>query len=225
MVNMELAPIFYHEGIQEAMSNEELAVMIQSGERDKLPELWKQVKRFVWKQANRWAAAVGATSGATAEDFYQSGFLALVDAVERFEPSAGAFTTILSYALKSEFSITARVRTKHQRMDPLRDAVSLDMPTNAEADGDTLEDFIEDPQAVRAFEQVEGQHEAIERVLHSLTEDQRAVIRARYYRGLTLEQTERVLGMTRGEAHRTEQKALRALRRPRISRTLKAYLD
>ena len=40
MANMELTPIFYHEGSRDAMTNEELAVLIKGGERDKLPELW-----------------------------------------------------------------------------------------------------------------------------------------------------------------------------------------
>ena len=33
------------------MSNEELVALIQGGERDKLVELWRQVRRMVLKEA------------------------------------------------------------------------------------------------------------------------------------------------------------------------------
>ena len=38
------------------MTNEELASMIQSGERGKVLELWEQVRRFAWQQGKKWAA-------------------------------------------------------------------------------------------------------------------------------------------------------------------------
>ena len=38
------------------MTNEELTVLIQGGERDRLIELWQQIRRMVLKEAGRWAA-------------------------------------------------------------------------------------------------------------------------------------------------------------------------
>lgn len=35
------------------MTNEELVALIQAGERDRMPELWEQVERFVANRANR----------------------------------------------------------------------------------------------------------------------------------------------------------------------------
>ena len=66
------------------MTNEELAVRIKQGERDKLEELWNQVERFIWKMANRRAYSLEGRNGVTAEDLYQAGYLAMVDAVGRF---------------------------------------------------------------------------------------------------------------------------------------------
>ena len=43
------------------MTNEELVALIQAGERDKLPELWEQVERFVALQANRLLHAMGSS--------------------------------------------------------------------------------------------------------------------------------------------------------------------
>jgi len=42
-----------------AMSNETLAVLAQGGDREALLELWAQVRRFIWKQARRWAGRGG----------------------------------------------------------------------------------------------------------------------------------------------------------------------
>lgn len=227
MVDMELSLIFYHKGGQKTMTNEELAVMIQSGERDKPLELWEQVRRFVRDRAYKWTVAVGTAAGVTVEDLTQAGYLAMMGAVERFDPAAGyAFNTILGNCLKTEFSIATGVRTKRQQMDPLRSAASLDVPVGEEEGGGLLGDFIEDPQAVQCFEDVETQplHDAVEKALQSLTEEQRAVIRCMYYQGLTLEQTSQVLDMDRTEVRTAESKALRTLRHPNNSRELRQYM-
>lgn len=45
------------------MSNEEMAVRIQEGKRELLPELWEQVRRFVMAQAGGfWPARGGAVT-------------------------------------------------------------------------------------------------------------------------------------------------------------------
>lgn len=54
-------------------TNEELAVAIQHGERDKLPILWNQVEKFVRKRAHQRTMLAGDLGGATHEDLYQSG--------------------------------------------------------------------------------------------------------------------------------------------------------
>lgn len=208
------------------MTNEELAVLIKAGKRDYLPQLWEGVRRFVWKQAARWAGAVGSSSGVTFEDLLQAGYLAMVDAVERFDPERGtSFLTIMGYTLKTEFTLAAGLRTMKDRKDPLRRSVSLDAPVNDEEDGDTLGDFIPDPQAYWAFEAVEDmeRNKAVEKALQRLTERQRAVIRCRYWQELTQEQTAKALGISSSTVAHDENKALRILRHPVNSRGLKWY--
>lgn len=56
------------------MSNEELVVVIRAGKRDRLMELWGQVRRFALQQARRWAYL--GRGGVTLEDLEQSAFLA-----------------------------------------------------------------------------------------------------------------------------------------------------
>lgn len=205
------------------MTNEELAVLIQNGERDKLLELWEQVQRFIRKQANRRAFALDGAGGITSDDLVQAGYLALVRAVDHFDPTAGGtFLTYFGYWLKDAFNQAAGLRTKRDREDPLQSAISMDVPVNEDDGGDTLGDFIEDPQATQCFEWVEL-HNALEKALHSLTEEQGAVIRCRYYQGLTLEQTGQALGLDWNAVRAVEQKAIRTLRHPTNSRELLQY--
>lgn len=160
------------------MSNEELAAAIQRGEREKLPQLWAQVERFVLKHAHRWALALDGAGGITADDLAQAGYLAMAEAVGRFDPEAGgAFMTVLWYALKQEFTQAAGLRTKRERKDPLRLAASLDIPATDEEDGEPLEALIAGPQAEQDFETIEAKqlHDALENALHSLTVVQLAV--------------------------------------------------
>ena len=63
------------------MTNEELVALIQAGERDRLPELWDRVERFVASRANRLLIAIGpdkaALAGVEFGDLYNSGYLLL----------------------------------------------------------------------------------------------------------------------------------------------------
>lgn len=84
-----LSLTFYHREAENAMSNEKLVVLIQAGEREYLPQLWAQVERFVAKQASRRMTATGGFGGVEFWDLYDSGYIALVGAVESFDPEAG----------------------------------------------------------------------------------------------------------------------------------------
>ena len=69
-------------------TNEELAVMIQGGRADLVPTLWEQVERFVAKQAHRWF--LNNRRRVEFDDLYQSGFLAMMEAVRTFDPDGGS---------------------------------------------------------------------------------------------------------------------------------------
>lgn len=81
------------------MSNEELVALIQAGDRDRIVELWHQVQRMVYKQATRWAGL----GGTTIEDMTQAGFIAVLRAVDSYDPSRGTkFSTHLFQRLRAE---------------------------------------------------------------------------------------------------------------------------
>lgn len=210
------------------MTNEELVALIQAGERDKLPELWEQVECFVASRANRLLIAMGdsaATRGLEYNDLYNSGYIALVDAVDSYKPEAGAvFITWFAMRLKTVFAEVGGWRTRRQQRDPLHLAASLDKPIGEEDDGGTVGDLIPDPSAVQAFQDVEEKlyqeqlHAALERALGTLEDDEEAVIRARYYQGRTLEE----IG-PQGPA--TAASALKKLRRPQARKELEQFIE
>ncbi len=198
------------------MTNEEFAAKIQAGERDQLIPLWDQVRRFAYQQARRWSAA--GRGGATAEDLVQEGFVALLDALERWRPDAGPFLSMYALRLKQAFTLATGQRTQRDRLDPLQDSTSLDAPlTDREGDPLLLSDVIPDPAAEAAVEAVverdaaAQRNEAIRQALDALPADQRRAVVLRYWWGQQVD----------AKAH---SKALRALRRPAVSRGLRQYM-
>lgn len=117
-----------------------------------------------------------------------------------------------------------------QVLDAARHPVSLEAPVGMDGDA-FLGDFIEDdtilpPIEVAAQELLKNQ---IGDALDKLTERERKIVVLRFglddgrYR--TLEEVGREFGITRERIRQIEAKALRKLRHPSYSRTLKGYLD
>lgn len=208
------------------MTNEELVALIQAGERDRLPELWEQVERFVALQANRLLHAMGdraAAHGLEYNDLYNSGYIALVAAADSYKPEADMqFIGWFAFYLKTAFAEAGGWRGRKQ--NPLNNSTSMDKPVGEEDDGGTVGDFIPDPAAVQAFQDVEERqyqeqlHAALERALGTLEDDEEAVIRAQYYQGRTLEE----IGP---QARSMAASALRKLRRPQARKELEQFIE
>lgn len=208
------------------MTNEELVALIQAGERDRLPELWDQVERFVASRANRLLIAMGdraAVHGLEYGDLYNSGYFALVDAADSYKPEADMqFIGWFAFYLKTAFAEAGGWRGRKQ--NPLNNSTSMDKPIGEDDDGGTVGEFIPDPSAAQAFQNVEEQlyqeqlHAALERALDTLEDDEEAVIRARYYQGRTFEE----IGP---QAPATAASALRKLRRPQARKELEQFIE
>lgn len=213
------------------MSNEELAVLIQGGERDKLPELWAQVERFVAKQAHRRMTDTGGFGGVEFGDLYNAGYLALVSAVDSFDPEAGrSFVGWLALHLKTVFAEAGGYRSQKQAQDPLHRAGSLDVPTGEDEDGAALVELVADSSALLAFERAEERQyraqlrAALGEALERLPAHHRSIIRRRFYRGQTFSAIAAEMGIQPEIVRKWEGEALRQLRHPRISRPLMEYL-
>ena len=92
---------------------------------------------------------------------------------------------------------------------------------------DTLQDFLKDDrdQMGDVIERIhrEELHTAIEKELQTLPEREAATIRQRYFKGLTLKEAGAAMGVTSERVRQLEEKALRKLRRPAVTRRLNAY--
>ena len=189
------------------VSNEELVTLIQAGDRDRIVELWHQVQRMVYKQAARWAGL----GGTIIEDLTQAGFIAMLRAVDSYDPSRGTkFSTHLFQRLRAELSAATGYNSKRSWFDPLQNAVSLDAPLTDDDDSDTFADLIPDPAAEAAIEGMDVRLGVAE-VLAELPEEQRKAIRDRYWNDLQVDT-------------RTHAAAMKRLRHPDCSKRLRAYL-
>lgn len=211
------------------MTNEELAVLAKTGDQDAYTQLWLQVRRLVIRQALRVLRALGGERLADLDDLTQAGYLAMVSAVERFDPESGwKFTTYLTGALKTAFADCTGYRTVRGRSDPIRHAVSLDAPLSDEDEG-TLSELVADP--VDRMDEADERmyrgwlHDTLEAILSDLPELEEQTIRQRYYEGLTLREIGERSGVDPETARQWENKAMRKLRNPKVLSRLDLRTD
>lgn len=194
------------------MSNEELAVTAKGGDKDALLDLWAQVRRLAWRFLPRWRTAAEA-GGLTAEDLEQTAFLALLRAVDAFDVERGLkFSTYFITMLKAEVFAASGIRTEKRARDPLRYAVSLDVPLSQDAPEDTaLSELIPDPAAEEAIDSA-GLRLAIQGFLAELPEPQRRALYERYWLEISTDR----------KAHDA---ALKALRHPSRSKRMRELIQ
>lgn len=210
------------------MTNEELAARIQAGERDQLPALWEQVERFVAMQAYRVARAVGPRAGVTAEDLYQAGYLALVEAVDGYDAERGAsFIGYLSLCLKNAFAEAGGWRGS--KRDPLQGAVSLSAPLDDDGDGGTLGDMIADP--TDPFTPVEATlwhqqlREVLDPALDALPDGGGDLLRKRYLQGQTIADLAQAAGRSPESIRQRELKAILNIKSSHYGHRLYSFVE
>lgn len=210
-------------------TNEELAAAIQAGDRDKLPELWEQVGPFISMKSGMMARTLDGFGGVTAEDLYQSGYLAMVAAVEAFDPDRGyKFLTYLSTCLKTAFAEAAGYRSK--KRDWLDYAGGLNDPIPG-TDDLTPADTVADARAAQDFEDAERRiwlsdlRRILDGAMEALPPLQRATVEAHHYQGKTLREIAEKNGVSIEAVRQRERKALCTLGRNKGVRELGQYLD
>lgn len=215
------------------MSNEELVAAIQAGE-DRMGELWEQVRGLIaWKARHvmtdleNW----GNPRGVELDDLVQSGYFAVVKAIETYEPAACAFSTWLGFYLKTAFTEATGRRTEKRRMEPLNQALSLDKPLGEEENGGTFGDLVPDPKATATMTAIEEKvwleqlSEALESVLAELPDEQRNVLRQRYYDQRTLVGTAERMGITEEEVRKLEKNGIKALRHYKLANRIRPFYN
>lgn len=216
------------------MSNEELVAEIQAGAVELMGQLWDQVAGLIkWKAKRIMTVLEGCPGrGVEFEDLYQSGYLAMVAAVDTYDPAAGGtFSTWLMYHLKTAFAEATGYRTQKGRQEPLNNYLSLDTPLTDDADSDDLMDVVADPAGLQWRECLEESmwrkqlQEAVGAALSTVPEQYREILRLRYWEDMTLEDVGDLRGISKERVRQMENKGIRILRQPKTASQLYAFCD
>lgn len=202
------------------MTNEQLALNIQNGNRAALAELWGAVRPLLlsmaWKFYTRQGKERCSSHGVTLEDLQQETFFALYDAVQAYKPEKGyLLTTYLSRATENRFKACMGIQGK---LDALNHADRLERPIPGDEEGREQGDVIPDEKAEAALFAVDDRqeqehfHNVLEQALGELSVVQGAVLRHRFTRKHTRKETAEALHITAEAVRREEARALQLLR-------------
>lgn len=218
---------------KKSKTNEELAKEAQKGDAETIEALWMQVQNLVKWKANRVLTVLeqqGRLRGLEFEDLLHTGYIAMLEAVQTFNPAQGSFSTWLNYYLQSAFANISGYKNGKYR-DPIHSAVSLDLPLSEDPDGGVMYETIPDPKAAEDLEAVEDAiwqqqlHNTLEEILAEIPEVSTKVLRLRFYQNQTLTEVGSAFSVGTEMARQMERQALRELRKPKRSRKLSPFLD
>ena len=215
------------------MTNEELTVQAQQGNKLALEKLWLQVYKLLYLMCNRAYIHYGcdfcSRKGVTLEDFTQESYFAFLKAVEAFKPDKEYnFISYLKYHLKTAINSLLGQRTS--KKEPLNHCGSLDLPMGEDEDVYLL-DIIEDESAFQEMQNVEEKtdnellREALTEALDTCTARQQTIISLRYYYNRTLKEVSEVVNIHPSYVRTEEQSAFRRMRSGKGLRLLKPFFD
>ncbi len=217
------------------MTNEEMALAIQQGDKSIITPLWEQLCRLIGMHAGRCFNRMRGfcmAAGVTEEDLIQTGFLAMLDAVKAYDPASGyKLTSFLNYPLQNRFNALLGLRTVRARKDPLNSCESLDEPLGGEGVDFTRSDVLPDENAQKAFEDVIESEwrrslRAVEEELidQRLTKGEAVAVRGAFFEGLRFQPIADRIGVTRSRAQQLQYNGLRRLRTGDAPRRLYPFL-
>lgn len=199
------------------MTNEELATLIQQGHDEYYKDLWINVSGFVQMMAkNRYLMRIeGYGNVVDAEDFAQSGFLALVEAVHYFKPDGEyKFITYLSHRLNAAFAEAGGWARRNR--DPLIDSTSLNIPVGDEAEDsylDLLPDQRDEIQNANEKIWLEELRQLLDREVAALGPKYSEEIYRHYVKGESLSEIGKDAGVTYNAVRQWERSNFLRLRR------------
>ncbi|MEI3506485.1 MAG: sigma-70 family RNA polymerase sigma factor [Anaerotignum faecicola] len=139
--------------------------------------------------------------------------------------------TYLVFPLRKRFNEACGIRTKAQAQRPLNRCKSLNAAVPGSEEGITYEDTIVDELAAEDFQRAEDGiyneqlRSVLDECLATLPEVQSAVIRYRYFEGLTVEKAGERVGLTYVQCRNRETEGLRKLRRGKNRERLETFAD
>jgi len=212
------------------MTNEELAIKIKQGSIDLLPQLWEQIKLFIYRYSYRYFTLYGDSctkAGADVDDLMQEGYFALLDAVQAYKPeSEYKFLTFIGYPLKNHFNALVGFRGASGRNSLLNNSMSLDKPLDGTQDillGHSVPDAKAECEmdSVVAADYQDRLCNDLQGCIDDLPPDQQEIIKKKYYHGSALTEVALQTRKNYSMVKTLEQKALYKLRRDKRLRVYK----
>jgi RNA polymerase sporulation-specific sigma factor len=205
-------------------------MLAKDRDRDAMSELWEQVYKLIHKLMGKYFPFCK-RCGLEPEDLTQSGYFALVRAVDAYDPEKGyAFNTYLELHVSN--AAREALGFRDGRRTPPPHVSSLDEPLPGVEDGSlTLGDTITDESAEAAMEQVQDEwqrallRECLEGCLSGCPVDQAEVIRARFFEGKTLQAIADQREVPRERIRQLEAKGMRQFRKWSNLKKLQPYLE
>ena len=122
------------------MSNEELSALIRSGSMEHTEELWSNIEHFVWLRANNY------NKPDCIDDMMQEAFLAMLEAVEKYDPAEGRsfIGYYAAYFMPKGFKTALYGGRSESRVNsPLNNMASLDAMRGGEEDVNLLDTLVD----------------------------------------------------------------------------------
>ena len=211
------------------MTNEELVTAIRGGNNDLILDLWNQTQRFIGQRASIFYSKLGTTRGITEEDLKQSGFIALMNAVNGYDPGQGClFLTYLGYHLQNQFAAAAGMRTDRQANDPVNTPISLNAPLRDD-EATTLLDTLPGGEngIVDAEKRIyqEQLRDTLEQALNEIRPEDAEALRELYFNGKTLQEAGEATGAGINITQHRKLRGLKALKRSAKRTGLDQFID
>lgn len=200
------------------MTNEALALLIREGGNDELiPVLWDKTKTLIQKKCFRYWNLAGeklARFGCDYYDLRQEGYNVLMNAVKAYDEESGyKLNTYLNYSMKNV--IRGMLKGKTDVLNRT-DNKSLDEPLKGkEGERESiLADIIPDENCAIPFETAgsSGEYGTLYKVVSSLPEKERLVIREYYFNSKTFAEIGRMLNISGKRVHLIKTNAIALLR-------------
>lgn len=137
-------------------SNEELALLIQSGQKEHVLRLWEQVQDFIKYLADKHLLNYPPECRQLHGDMVNQAYFHFLKAIEGYREDKGKFANYLTYHVKNAFNEVLQGRTSRTKNEPLNSAVSLDTPIEG-AEDLTLADMLIDTQSEGYYRQIEDE--------------------------------------------------------------------
>lgn len=205
-------------------TNEELALLIQSGQTEHIPQLWEQIQEFLKYLADRHLQNYPLECQQLHGDMVNQVYLSFQRAVDNYQPDKGKFTSYLSYYAKNAFQEVLQGRTSRTRNEPLNSAVSLDTPIEGTEEL-TLADMLIDTQSEEYYRHLEDAdlwqsvHELLLQAIERIPEEYRAFFLVMLEHGTGVMDTLRIMGANLEEKGRYYEQYRRGLK------TIRSYIQ